>query len=117
MSASPVYARVTRIDSGRRIYTSGIDGIGKDGTAQVKDAFDKLQALLKQGGGDLKHLAKATYLVTDAGGAEGASAMLNKLRPSYYDPKRPPAASKAGVRSTGVTGSGLCMDFIGVCVK
>lgn len=110
MTASPIYSRVARINHGKRIYTSGLVGAGKDGAAQVKDSFAQLQTILKQHGGDLKHLVKATYYVS----TEDASKQLNVLRPGYYDPKRPPSASKASVRSTGTKASGLVMDMIAV---
>ena len=77
-----------RINHGKRLSTSGLTGSGKDGAAEVKDVFGKLDALLKRHGSDFKHLAKATYYVS----TEAVSKALNELRPNYYDPQRPPAA-------------------------
>jgi enamine deaminase RidA (YjgF/YER057c/UK114 family) len=72
--------------------------------------FAKLERILQQSGSDLRHLVKATYYVS----ADAASTKLNELRPNYYDPARPPAASKAVVESVGHAGLGLSMDMIAV---
>jgi enamine deaminase RidA (YjgF/YER057c/UK114 family) len=113
MTSSPVFSRMTRINHGRRIYVSGLHGEGKDAEAKVKEFFVRLRAALKKAGGDEKHLAKATYFVA---GAE-ASKQLNTQRLTVYDPRRPPAASKAMVATTGREGGGVLGDFIGVPVK
>jgi enamine deaminase RidA (YjgF/YER057c/UK114 family) len=110
MTASPVFSRVARINHGKRVYTSGLVGVGKDPEAEVKDVFAKLEGVLKKSGSDFKHLAKATYYVS----TDDASKQLNLLRPRYYDPKHPPAASKAPVRGVGGKGSGLVLDMIAV---
>ena len=55
---------------------------------------------MEQTGSDWKHLAKATYYVTD----DEVSKAHNAIRPKYYDPERPPAASKAMVSKTGRPG-------------
>lgn len=110
MTASPVFSRVARINHGNRVYTSGLIGGGRDGAAQVKDVFVRLKAILGETGSDLRHLAKATYYVS----TEDASKQLNLLRPNYYDPKRPPAASKAPVRGVGHADSGIVVDMIAV---
>jgi enamine deaminase RidA (YjgF/YER057c/UK114 family) len=110
MTASPIFSRVARINHGKRVYTSGLTGAGKDGAAEVKDVFAQLGAILKKHGSDFRHLAKATYYVAN----DDVSKQLNLLRPDYYDPKRPPAASKAPVRGTGRKGSGLVLDMIAV---
>lgn len=110
MTASPVFSRVARINHGSRIYTSGLIGGGRDGPAQVKDVFVQLKAILADSGSDFRHLAKATYYVS----TDDASKQLNVLRPGYYDPKRPPAASKAPVRGVGQAGSGIVVDLIAV---
>ncbi|HND54584.1 MAG TPA: RidA family protein, partial [Pirellulaceae bacterium] len=92
MTTPTIYSRVTRVHHPRTIYTSGIWGSAKaDGQTQVIDIFGALTTLSTAAGGDLQHLAKATYYVSD----NDASQKLNELRPKYYDPKRPPAASKA----------------------
>lgn len=111
MTASPIYARVTRVRSDRFIYTGGLL-LPKAGTGeeQVAGTFERLRTVLKDTGSDFTHLAKATYYVAD----EDASGALNKLRPRYYDPKRPPAASKAKIAGTGIPGRALVLDMIAV---
>jgi enamine deaminase RidA (YjgF/YER057c/UK114 family) len=111
MTASPVYSRVTRVKSDRFIYTCGlVSAKPGSGEGQVNGAFGRLRDVLKETGGDLNHLVKATYYVSN----DDASTMLNKLRPNYYDPKRPPAASKAVVAGTGVKDRTLITDLIAV---
>ena len=110
MTSSPVFARVTRVASPRTIYVSGLYGDKSDAEGQVRGIFAQLDKLLKPAGGDLKHLVKATYYVAD----EPVSAMLNKLRPEYYDPQRPPAASKAPVRGVGRKDRTVTLDMIAV---
>ena len=104
------YSRVTRVNHGRRIYVSGLYATGKTGEAQVKNFFDQLRAVLKKTGGDLDHLAKATYFVAD----DEANKQLNVQRLRVYDARRPPAASKATVTATGRKDCGLVGDFIAV---
>lgn len=108
--ASPVFSRIARIHGNERIYFSGLyarqDG---DGEAQVRDIFSTLRATLADCGSDLRHLAKATYYVADS----DSSSKLTAVRPSIYDPARPPAASKALVDGVGVEGRSITMDMIG----
>jgi len=108
---SPVYSRVARVHGGKRIYVSGLfaEKAGS-GEAQVRDLFASLQNTLQIAGGDLRHLVKATYYCSD----NDASEMLNKLRPEFYDPQRPPAASKALVRGVAVADRSVTMDMIAV---
>ncbi|MFO0878498.1 MAG: RidA family protein [Gemmataceae bacterium] len=110
MTASPIYSRVARINHGGRIYTAGLVGEGKTGADQVRDVFTRLGTLLRNERSDFKHLVKATYYVS----TDEASNQLNVLRPNYYDPKRPPSASKASVQSSGYRGRGLVLDMIAV---
>jgi enamine deaminase RidA (YjgF/YER057c/UK114 family) len=114
MTASPVYARVTRINAGPTIYTAGLyppqPGTGEE---QVAGVFDRLEAVLTRTGSDFRHLAKATYYVS----ADDASRKLNELRPRYYDPRRPPAASKAVVPGVGMAGRAVMLDMIAVPEK
>ena len=80
------------------------------GGEQVAGVFDRLKAVLARTGSDFRHLAKATYYVS----ADDASRKLNELRPRYYDPKRPPAASKAVVPGVGMAGRTVTLDMIAV---
>ncbi len=110
MSASPIFSRVTWLDRGPLIYTSSLIAERTDasGVAEVESAFGQLEQIIAEAGGDLKHLAKATYFVA----GDPVSSQLNLLRPRYYDPSRPPAASKAMVAGIGVADRCLAVDFI-----
>jgi hypothetical protein len=61
----------------------------------------------------MAHLVKATYYVAD----KLADQEINAIRPTLYDPRRPPAASKLSVRGTGRTGKASTFDMIAVTVK
>lgn len=114
VQASPLYSRVAILAPGPRIYVSGLYGTGmKQAEGQIEDIFTSLGQLLQKTGSDFRHLAKATYYVSD----DDASSKLNELRPRYYDPKRPPAASKAMVAGVGVDGKSIILDMIAVPVK
>jgi enamine deaminase RidA (YjgF/YER057c/UK114 family) len=95
----------------RQIYVSGLTARNAgDGESQVRDVFEQLQQILAEADSGLYHLAKATYYVSD----EDASTMLNKLRPEFYDPKCPPAASKAMVHGMARPERTLTIDMIAV---
>lgn len=117
MTASPVYCRVCRINSPSLIYVAGLysqhdqsanPNRDSNGDVEVVSVFASLERILKLTGSDFRHLAKATYYVA----TDSASASLNRLRPNYYDPLRPPAASKAAVPSVGRPELGLTLDMI-----
>lgn len=111
MKSSPVFSRVAVVESDTLIYVSGLYGPAKaDGAKQVRDIFGQLNRIVKKAGGDLRHLAKATYYVSSS----EASKQLNLLRPKFYDPERPPAASKAAVAGVGMPGRGVVVDMIAV---
>lgn len=116
VKASPTFSRVALVQTERQIYLSGLSArTAGDGEAQVRDVFAQLETLLAATGSDLRHLAKATYYVSDDDRTEGSSsALLNKLRPEYYDPERPPAASKVRVHGVALTDRTLTMDMIAV---
>lgn len=114
MKASPVYCRVVRVNRGKLIYTSGIYGVpGRNPEREVRDIFEELNKSMSVFGSDMKHLVKATYYVAD----DEVSKALNELRPDYYDPQRPPAASKAKVAGTGLNGQKIVVDMIAVAPK
>jgi len=72
--------------------------------------FDSLRHVLEPWRSDFQHLIKATYFVS----LPEVSAKLNELRPRYYDPRRPPSASKAMVPGIGLPGASISMDMIAV---
>ncbi len=109
--ASPLYCRVARIHGGGTIFFSDLFADAKaDTAAQVQQPFDRLKLLLEKAGSDYRHLTKATYYVTD----DEVSKAHNEIRPKFYDPARPPAASKAVVVGTGTEGTRYVMDMIAV---
>lgn len=108
---SPVYCRFAVVDSPVRIYTKGFTASAAlDAEGQVHNIFGQLHATLNPLGSDFRHLVKATYYVT----AEDTSTALNAIRPAYYDPERPPAASKATVVGSGSEDKRLVLDMIAV---
>lgn len=109
MTASPNFCRVVRMPAGPMIYISGLYGTSiRNGEAETLEIFERLRTLLDATGSDFRHLIKATYYVA----TDEASAKLNELRPRFYDPKRPPAASKAPVTATGIEGKTITLDMI-----
>jgi enamine deaminase RidA (YjgF/YER057c/UK114 family) len=111
LKPSPIFSRVARVNRGDLIYVSGLYGpSGASGAGQVEAIFGALGKILDEAGGDFRHLAKATYYVSD----DDASRALNELRPRYYDPARPPAASKAAVPGVGASGRTVTLDMIAV---
>lgn len=111
LTTSPVFSRIARVHHPSMIFIGGLMGkSGTDGTQQIEHVFGELGSLLKETGSDFKHLAKATYYVSQA----EAGQKLNELRPKFYDRERPPAASKAQVKGVGLAGAGLTLDMIAV---
>ncbi|MEK6258867.1 MAG: RidA family protein [Planctomycetota bacterium] len=112
MKASPVFCRVVRVNHPATIYISDRYGATDkpDSVDEVRDLYGSLRDIAEASGSDLKHLAKATYYVS----TDEVSSQLNTVRPEFYDPERPPAASKAKVRGTGRTGRTITLDMIAV---
>jgi enamine deaminase RidA (YjgF/YER057c/UK114 family) len=110
LTASPIYSRVARVNFGNLVFLSGLYGSGQSADLQIRDIFSTLEFLAGQGGSDLRHLVKATYYVSES----QTSQRLNDLRPNFYDPKRPPAASKVMVRGVGQKERTITVDMIGV---
>jgi enamine deaminase RidA (YjgF/YER057c/UK114 family) len=109
--ASPVFSRVARVRSERTIYTSGLFAEkASDPAGQVREVLTRLKETVEPLGSDLRHLVKATYYVTD----DVTSKSLGETRPEFYDPARPPAASKALVRSTCRPEKSISLDMIAV---
>jgi enamine deaminase RidA (YjgF/YER057c/UK114 family) len=76
----------------------------------LRSLFSNLKKILDATGSDWSHLAKATYYFSD----DAASAAHNAQRPDYYNPQRPPAASKAKVKGVGPSAHGINLDMIAV---
>ncbi len=58
-------------------------------------------------------MVKATYYVTD----NASSRLLGTIREELYNPRRPPAASKALVKGVGKNGHSLMLDMIAAVPK
>lgn len=118
MTRPTIYSRVARINHGPTIFVSGLyaqdaaadPSSPANGEREVTEIFATFTDVLHEAGSDLRHLVKATYYVS----TDAASSKLNELRPRYYDPLRPPAASKAVVVGVGREGLGLTIDMIAV---
>ena len=111
--ASPVYSRVARVHAGEVIYIGGIvAGDAATPEGEVRSVLDELRGVAEAAGSSLSHLAKATYYVS----GRPASTMLNQLRPEYYPPTRPPAASKISVATIGIPDRTLLVDMVAVPV-
>lgn len=111
MKPSNVFSRVAEVNAAKLIYISGLYSTSEgDGAVQVRGIFEELGKVLSQTDSDFRHLAKATYYVTD----DDASKALNALRPQYYDPARPPAASKATVEGVAKSQCTITLDMIAV---
>lgn len=106
---SPVFSRVATIHGDEIIYLGGIGGTtGEDPTREVSTLYDGLKRIAALAGTDLRHLAKATYYVSN----NETSTALNELRPGLYDPARPPAASKVLVPGVGLSDRGILIDMV-----
>jgi enamine deaminase RidA (YjgF/YER057c/UK114 family) len=111
MTTPTIYCRVARIQTPTLLYLPGlVSRQPGNGEEQVRDIFAQLRTALSSHRSDFRHLVKATYYVS----AEDSSQKLNELRPLYYDPKRPPAASKAQVSGIGWPNRSITMDLIAV---
>ncbi len=104
------YSRVARVFAGQPIFVSGLTGTSDDPAVQVREVFGQLARVLGTAGSDMRHIAKATYYVSD----KGADQEINVIRPSIYDAARPPAASKISVPGTGRAGRFTVIDVIAV---
>ncbi|WP_339734023.1 RidA family protein [uncultured Gimesia sp.] len=114
MKASPVYSRVAIAEVSDRIYVSGITSKEPgDYATRIRSVFNQLKEIVGEAHSDMQHLVKATYYVSD----NEISGDFGKIRKDYYDPQRPPAASKATVKSVGVPNRILVIDMIAVPAK
>ncbi len=114
MTGSPVYSKIARVNSGKLIYFSGLVGKSSDSAeSEIHEIFAQLKDLAKETKSDMDHLAKATYYVS----TPQTSGKLNEIRPKYYNPKTPPAASKAMVKGSGFAGKGITFDMIAVTAE
>ena len=110
-TSTKVFSRVAKVNGGKLIFVSGLYGMNAhDGEGEVREIFQSLRTILTTTGSDFEHLVKATYYVSD----DLAGNKLNDIRPEFFNPLRPPAASKAKVRGVGVAGKTVTLDMIAV---
>lgn len=111
LSQASTFSRLARVHRGDLVFTSGLYGPCAQGAEQqVRALFDELGGVLEKTNADFEHLVKATYYYT----TEAASQQLNAIRPEFYNPERPPAASKVVVRGVGREGCSVTTDMIAV---
>lgn len=114
MKSFSTFSRVALVRAPRQVFISGLSARkAGDGESQARDVFAQLKSILAQTGGDMLHLAKATYYVSD----DEAGKAFDKLRTELFDPQRPPAASKVTVHGVGQAERTLTMDMIAVGSK
>lgn len=110
MVHSSVYSKVSRLNYGKKVYLSGIYGVNSGSAdSEVNSIFTLMGDVLKTSGSSFNNLLKATYYIS----TDQYSKSLADLRLRYYDPKRPPAASKAMLKGIGLNGAGVTIDMIG----
>jgi enamine deaminase RidA (YjgF/YER057c/UK114 family) len=110
-TSTKVFSRVAKVNRGKLIFISGLYGMNAhDGEGEVREIFQSLAKILQVTGSDFEHLVKATYYVSD----DLAGSKLNDIRPQFFNPLRPPAASKAKVRGVGVPNKTATLDMIAV---
>lgn len=94
-TSTKVFSRVAQVNHGNLIYISGLYGMkAQSPDDEVSEIFQSLGEILPTTGSDFEHLVKATYYVSD----DLAGEKLNEIRSQFYNPLRPPAASKAKVQ-------------------
>lgn len=117
LSESPVFSRIAlaRADAHLGwVYFSGLTpAAGLTPTEQVSQVFGRLRELCRETGSNFQHLVKATYYVVDP----EITKALGEVRPRYYDPQRPPAASLVQVRGAAQPDTNYTLDMIGVRVE
>ena len=110
MTTPAIYSRLTITRHPVTIYTSGLYPADHQAPpeTQLRSLFTNLKQCLDLSGSDWMHLVKATYYVSN----DDLNKWHNTVRPDYFSPRRPPAASKALVSGVGRAGQGIAMDFI-----
>lgn len=108
---SNTFSKVALVRTDRQIYISGQYARNPSrGEPQAKYIFEQLEEILAKTGSDMRHLAKATYYVSD----DDAARWVDRTRPNVFDPDRPPAASKLMVHAVGMEQRTMTIDMIAV---
>jgi enamine deaminase RidA (YjgF/YER057c/UK114 family) len=109
---SQLFSRVALVRTERQIYISSLFSPKETGRREEEALalFDQLETVLAEAGSDLRHLAKGTYYVIDAGSASG----MDRVRLWRYDLASAPAASKCMVHGVGKARRTMTLDMIAV---
>lgn len=109
MTQATTFSRIVDIKSGGLFFTSGLYGEGQDGQTQAEDIFRTIGIVLEKAGSNYDHLVKATYYPSSEEGRKG----FVTVRPKFYNPEKPPAASLIMVQGTGRQNKSMNVDLIG----
>jgi enamine deaminase RidA (YjgF/YER057c/UK114 family) len=109
MTQATTFSRVVDIKSGGLFFTSGLYGEGEDDEMQARDIFKTIGIVLEKAGSNYDHLVKATYYPSSEEGRQG----FVTVRPEFYNPEKPPAASLIRVQGTGRQDKSINVDLIG----
>ncbi len=109
---SKLFSRVALVRTDRQIYISSLF-VEEPTGRRMEEAlavFDQLEAILAAADSDLRHMAKATYYVSNSGAASG----MDRVRLWRYDHTSAPAASKCMVHGVGKAKRTMTLDMIAV---
>src|SRR5262249_12764094 len=110
-TSTKVFSRIAQVNHGNLIYMSGLYGAKAQSAGdEVREIFQSLGEILPTTGSDFERLVKATYYISE----NLAGEKLNEIRPQFYNPTRPPAASKAKVKGVAEQGRTVSVDMIAV---
>ncbi|MFC4278199.1 Rid family detoxifying hydrolase [Achromobacter aloeverae] len=96
------YSQAVAVNGGKTVYLSGQIGlephtgemVSENFEAQVRQAFENMQAVIKEAGGTLDNIVKLTLFLTDLGKFAAANAIMAEIIPQPF-----PARSTVGVAS------------------
>ncbi|MCG8601874.1 MAG: RidA family protein [Verrucomicrobiales bacterium] len=111
--ASPSFSRGSVVHSKEIIFMGAMFGEPGDPEKEVVSLLDTVVKNAEEAGSDVDHLAKTTYFVNDSEVDKAAG----PVRPKYYHPDTPPAASKIRREHVGLPGHHISMDMIAVPVE
>ena len=109
MTQATTFSRIVDVKNGGLFFTSGLYGEGEQGQVQAHNIFKTIGQVLEKADSDYDHLVKATYYPSSEEGRQG----FVKVRPEFYNPEKPPAASLIMVRGTGRQNKSINVDLIG----
>lgn len=111
MEQATTFSRLVDVHRGGLLFTSGLYGEAQEeGEAQARTIFDTLTRLLDEAGSGYDYLVKGTYYPS----TDEARGGFTDVRPDFFNPERPPAASLAEIDGAGRPESSLTVDMISV---